>query len=267
MVIKAALRRDVEECIPAGWGILATKGPSRGPLHSAEREEEKGDSGDDIDAATDDAHEEPPVPVIKIRSTRGTSLASSVSTPEPAPVVLSPLKRTRSHSRIRRAQQHDHVSDEEFDVARTRQDIHEHISNFEGSVLETASMRKRISIASRFSSYTHGGISGGPEMVQDIIPFALLNPSPPSFSHNSETPILSRLSTFSLSGGSLPLNERPKEDFLDEMFTRRYRWGTVDVLNPDHCDFVPMRAVIFGWGLKVRRFVLLLPDLFIDKNV
>jgi hypothetical protein len=253
-IVKYALRRDVEENLSAGWGVLTPKSArGRKPKAESIKEAEAAEAeGSDEDA------EEPTTPVVKIRSTRGYSISLASKDAKDPTRLDSPhasLRRTSSHSRIRRAQSHDHVSDEEFDVARTRQDIHEHISVFEGSGAEQASTKKRMSIASRFSAYTHGGMSGGPESVQHLLPFALVNPSPPTVSRTSaeDTPFLNRLSTFSISGVAYSPNEYKEEDeALEDVFIRKYRWGNIDVLNPEHCDFVPMRTAIFGWGLKVR---------------
>ncbi|KIO33464.1 hypothetical protein M407DRAFT_192336 [Tulasnella calospora MUT 4182] len=33
-------------------------------------------------------------------------------------------------------------------------------------------------------------------------------------------------------------------------FVRRYRWGTIDVLNPSHCDFVALRAAVLGSHMR-----------------
>ena len=43
----------------------------------------------------------------------------------------------------------------------------------------------------------------------------------------------------------------PPED-LKGVFTRKFRWGTVDVLNPDHCDFSALRTSVLSTHLKVR---------------
>lgn len=37
-------------------------------------------------------------------------------------------------------------------------------------------------------------------------------------------------------------------------FVRRFRWGTIDVLDPHHCDFAALRAAIFGSYMKVMSF-------------
>lgn len=35
-------------------------------------------------------------------------------------------------------------------------------------------------------------------------------------------------------------------------FIRRFRWGTVDVLDPQHCDFAALRAAVLGSYMRVR---------------
>ncbi|KAG8929761.1 hypothetical protein FRC01_003789, partial [Tulasnella sp. 417] len=37
---------------------------------------------------------------------------------------------------------------------------------------------------------------------------------------------------------------------LQGQFVRRYRWGTIDVLNPSHCDFVALRAAVLGSHMR-----------------
>lgn len=38
---------------------------------------------------------------------------------------------------------------------------------------------------------------------------------------------------------------------LRGVFTRKFRWGTVDVLNPEHCDFAALRTAILLTHMKV----------------
>ena len=45
------------------------------------------------------------------------------------------------------------------------------------------------------------------------------------------------------------LQSRP--DDLKGVFIRKFRWGTVDVLNPIHCDFSALRTAVFSTHLKV----------------
>ncbi|KAG8977579.1 hypothetical protein FRB90_008754 [Tulasnella sp. 427] len=37
---------------------------------------------------------------------------------------------------------------------------------------------------------------------------------------------------------------------LQGKFVRRYRWGTIDVLDPAHCDFVALRAAVLGSHMR-----------------
>jgi hypothetical protein len=41
-------------------------------------------------------------------------------------------------------------------------------------------------------------------------------------------------------------------DDLKGVFTRKFRWGTVDVLDPNHCDFAALRTAVLSTHLKVR---------------
>jgi hypothetical protein len=50
---------------------------------------------------------------------------------------------------------------------------------------------------------------------------------------------------------NLPFTSGPPED-LKGVFVRKYRWGTIDVLDPNHCDFAAMRTAVLSTHLKVR---------------
>jgi hypothetical protein len=64
-------------------------------------------------------------------------------------------------------------------------------------------------------------------------------------SSNSESPV-----TPVVKGPSLPLMASPPED-LKGVFVRRFRWGTVDVLDPTHCDFAALRTAVMSTHMKV----------------
>lgn len=59
-------------------------------------------------------------------------------------------------------------------------------------------------------------------------------PQTPSSGHNAKLPYL----------------YSPPED-LKGVFTRKYRWGTIDVLDPSHCDFSALRTAALSTHLKV----------------
>ena len=50
---------------------------------------------------------------------------------------------------------------------------------------------------------------------------------------------------------ALPYSQGPPED-LKGVFTRTFRWGTVDVLEPAHCDFAALRTAVLSTHMKVR---------------
>ena len=39
---------------------------------------------------------------------------------------------------------------------------------------------------------------------------------------------------------------------LRGVFVRKFRWGTIDVLNPDHCDFAALRTAVLSTHMMVR---------------
>lgn len=47
------------------------------------------------------------------------------------------------------------------------------------------------------------------------------------------------------------LHQGPPED-LKGIFVRKFRWGTIDVLDPNHCDFAALRTAVLSTHLKVR---------------
>jgi Septin len=111
--------------------------------------------------------------------------------------------------------------------------------------------------------------------VTTLIPFALIAPD---ISHRHESPS-SRAGHVSPSSDSAPSPsatsydhhsrasaylEQPPGD-LKGVFIRSYRWGTIDVLDPNHCDFAAMRTAVLSTHLKVRQqgiYVLTLSDIF-----
>ena len=56
---------------------------------------------------------------------------------------------------------------------------------------------------------------------------------------------------------ALPFLDGPPAD-LRGVFTRRYRWGTIDVLAPEHCDFAALRTAVLSTHMKARCLVLVL---------
>jgi hypothetical protein len=62
---------------------------------------------------------------------------------------------------------------------------------------------------------------------------------------NSDSPI-----TPAGKGQSVP-HASSVPDNLKGVFVRRFRWGTVDVLDPTHCDFAALRTAVLSTHMKV----------------
>jgi hypothetical protein len=52
--------------------------------------------------------------------------------------------------------------------------------------------------------------------------------------------------------GSTFVLEPSLPENLKGVFVRKYRWGCIDVLDPEHCDFAALRTAMFTTHLKVR---------------
>jgi len=50
---------------------------------------------------------------------------------------------------------------------------------------------------------------------------------------------------------NFPFLQGPGADDLKGVFTRSFRWGTIDVLDPNHCDFAALRTAVLSTHLKV----------------
>lgn len=55
--------------------------------------------------------------------------------------------------------------------------------------------------------------------------------------------------THSHNHGPFQMHYEPRD--LRGVFVRRFRWGCVDVLNPEHCDFAALRTTVLSTHLKV----------------
>ena len=110
--------------------------------------------------------------------------------------------------------------------------------------------------------------------LTDLLPFALISPetipervaTKPSRRHTVYTqPVstnLERESSGSEYGedrspqgdgygqSNLPYLDGPPSD-LRGVFVRKFRWGTIDVLNPDHCDFAALRTAVLSTHMMV----------------
>ncbi|KAJ3553497.1 hypothetical protein NM688_g3584 [Phlebia brevispora] len=73
---------------------------------------------------------------------------------------------------------------------------------------------------------------------------------PGSPTDDSHGPGSDHLSPVSTHAKQLPFSDGPPAD-LRGVFTRRYRWGTIDVLAPEHCDFATLRTAVLSTHMKM----------------
>ena len=76
----------------------------------------------------------------------------------------------------------------------------------------------------------------------------LSTPKPQSEDGHTDIVLKTPLSTHS--ARHFPSLPGPPAD-LKGVFTRKFRWGTVDVLDPNHCDFAALRTAVLSTHLKV----------------
>lgn len=186
---------------------------------SMSSEGDNADSHTEADAPEDDDNERASRPVIKLRPKRhGRDLSRSRSRRD-----LTSL-----------------AEDEDVPLSPSAHDL-DSVANF------------------RFSAHVVASVD-----VTTLIPFALIAPemdsrrrksmrSPTSngghVSPSSEAPSPSDAS-FDQHGRTSSYLEKNHGD-LKGVFIRPYRWGTIDVLDPNHCDFAAMRTAVLSTHLKL----------------
>ncbi|KAJ7784516.1 GTP binding protein [Mycena metata] len=88
------------------------------------------------------------------------------------------------------------------------------------------------------------------------LPYALV--SPDIYSHSDGVPRIpparhELVLQYTPSSSQHPSSSSSKKN-LRGKFVRTYRWGTVDVLDPNHSDFIPLRAAIFHHMKTLRKY-------------
>ncbi|KZT39916.1 hypothetical protein SISSUDRAFT_1044871 [Sistotremastrum suecicum HHB10207 ss-3] len=238
-----------------GHANFYPKTDSEYPTPSSDSSDSDSDVDEDAEADEEGRHRSAHR-VIKIRSTRSGRFSSAANNDR--------TKLARSRSRTRRSHAND--SDEDFDLWRARQETLYLESqarlahpkgqglNAEDKRLSYASSRIRDHQLGMMNLYGPGNGKTGEGAIAEIeklIPFAIVAPEQrkrPKH-RNPES-----IATDSLEGGIGSVEGQGGDyDHEASLFTRKYRWGVIDVLDPSHCDFVPMRSAIFGSHMKALR--------------
>jgi hypothetical protein len=84
------------------------------------------------------------------------------------------------------------------------------------------------------------------------LPFALISPDIYSHSDGVNKPSPSRHElVHQYTPSSLGTQRRPLSKIIPGKWTRSYRWGSLDCMDANHCDFLHLRSAIF-FHMKVR---------------
>jgi len=98
--------------------------------------------------------------------------------------------------------------------------------------------------------------------MRALFPFSIMSPDPVPMRGGPGSASTNGNGAVGVADGSPapPSSYRRRSVFLDSgdhlkalrgRYTRNYRWGSVDVLNPEHCDFLALRHAIIGPRMKV----------------
>lgn len=222
-------KKQIQSITPAhgtngnGHGNGNGNGNGNGILESTEEDEEE-ESSDEEDEV-DEEVERKSRPVIKLRPTRHGG-------------------RNLSHSRSRR------------DLSQVAEDIREPLSPDANDKESVANIRFSAHIVAKTD-------------LSALMPFALIAPEPnkrrarrtsteseaintpkrQSEDGHSHADIVSKTPVSIHSSRNFALPGPP--DDLKGVFIRKFRWGTVDVLDPSHCDFAALRTAVLSTHLKV----------------
>lgn len=106
--------------------------------------------------------------------------------------------------------------------------------------------------------------------LSELMPFALIAPEPskrrrrpfysdgvssttsqqPSEDDHSQSSDVPPTPMSAYSSRTLPYLQGPPDD-LKGVFVRKFRWGKIDVLDPNHCDFAALRTAVLSTHLKL----------------
>ncbi|KAF9520121.1 hypothetical protein BS47DRAFT_1451612 [Hydnum rufescens UP504] len=91
--------------------------------------------------------------------------------------------------------------------------------------------------------------------LQKVMPFAIMSPDPVPSSSGSRLKSLAlstSLPSLICAGDNIVPHSEPLAD-LRGKYTLNYRWGSVDVLDPKHCDYLALRHAVLGPQMHMLR--------------
>lgn len=233
--VKEAVRRDLaaegldfgvfSPPKPATDGKVAKKHPGNGLRFAPD--ETKGEEAANVGDGDED-EERPSRPVIKLRPTRHPSAR---------------LSRSRSRRSLKDVAAEELPDTDRDSIANVRFSAHLVAKTDLDSLLPFAliapeDVRQRRKMRPPRPASAISNISSPVATTEE--------------SHADFSTIASPTSPTGNSIRNLAYLQGPPDD-LKGVFTRKFRWGTIDVLDPQHCDFAALRTTVFSTHIKVSR--------------
>ncbi|KAH9854642.1 Septin-domain-containing protein [Lenzites betulinus] len=237
-----------EERAKSAAGDASAAGPGNGPASSNGHGQDNSNGSNNGREASDDEGEEPAErqsrPVIKLR-----------------PARLARTRSSRSRSRFELTDTAEEpaleINDTES-VASVRFSAHivaktDLSANLPFAVITPDSGHRRRapkSAVDAVSPLGHAAINGAGDERMSV---HTMSPSEdghaPSVAHSAVTSPISPSTPASVRNFAAYLAGPPAD--LRGVFVRKFRWGTVDVLSPEHCDFAALRTAVLSTHMKM----------------
>ncbi|KAK0464274.1 septin family protein [Desarmillaria tabescens] len=238
--VKAAIHNDLADA-GLGFGVFSHGDEPETPkkrraVHTKSQTEPNGTSNGRVadESEGEEEGERQSRPIIKLRSSRHSSTPRAIS-------------RSRSRRRDLSVAADDHRRPVSPDL-----DDKESVANVRFSAAVVAKSTADLASLMPFALIA-------PESTKNRHRGQLLNTAPSSpvpSSEDGHSPSIDMTvssvphTPASLSGARNPTFLGPPED-LKGVFVRKFRWGTVDVLDPNHCDFAALRTAVLSTHLNV----------------
>ncbi|KAK0243989.1 septin family protein [Armillaria nabsnona] len=240
--VKAAVRTGLADA-GLGFGVFSPHGDEpevpkkKRAVHTKSQTEPNGDSNGHVADESDEEEEgeRQSRPIIKLRSSRHSSTPGAMS-------------RSRSRRRDLSVAADDHRRPISPDLADK-----ESVANVRFSAAVVARSTADLTSLMPFALIA-------PESTKNRHQGQLLNTAPSSPAPSSEDEHAPSIDTTassvpqtpaSLSSARNPTFLHGTPEDLKGIFVRKFRWGTIDVLDPSHCDFAALRTAVLSTHLNV----------------
>jgi len=239
LAVKRTIKRELQ-ALGLGFGVFA---PVSSPQNGLETQVSMVPT--DTEAEEEDDRESRPV--IRIRSTKQSG------------------ERSRSRRRSRAFNESPVRADSDGEQTPVPED-HAHFHNKEHAHHAPQITRALIDallpfalVSPQYSRHLHSSVGRDEGMLVPGTPGEQEIPGTPTSRRTSAPP-----SAFPAQYGPASADNDIPREFPKGKYVRKYKWGTLDVCDPAHCDFVVLRTAIISSYFKVRTIIVVYPDRFWD---